>query len=129
MRLPLPDACCDVVSIAFGLRNVAEPARAVREFFRVLRPGGRVIVLEFSTPTNPVIRWLNAVYSGKVMPITATWIAGDRSGAYKYLPRSVDTFLSREATLGLLQDAGFVECVAKPLTFGVAVVYRGVKRS
>src|SRR5690606_32129783 len=56
-RLPIADACCDVVSIAFGIRNVADPAKAMREFFRVLRPGGRVIVLEFSRPTNPVLRW------------------------------------------------------------------------
>ncbi len=125
--MPLPDACCDVVSIAFGIRNVADPRKAMAEFYRVLRPGGRVIVLEFSTPTNPILRRLNAFYCGKVMPVTATWIARDKSGAYKYLPRSVDTFLTREAMLDTLRGAGFTDCIAKPLTFGVAVVYRGIK--
>ncbi len=127
MSLPLPEACVDVVSIAFGLRNVAEPARALAEFHRVLRPGGRVIVLEFSKPANPLLRRLNDFYCGRVMPITATLIARDRSGAYKYLPRSVETFLDRDKLMGMMGDAGFTEVTHKPLTFGVAVVYRGVK--
>lgn len=122
-RLPLPDACCDVVSIAFGLRNVADPGRAMAEFHRVLRPGGRVVVLEFSRPTNPLLRRLNDFYCGTIMPRTATWIARDRSGAYKYLPSSVNTFLGREETLQLIRDAGFRDTVLKPLTFGVAVIY------
>lgn len=127
MRLPLPDACCDVVSIAFGIRNVAKPRVAMTEFYRVLRPGGRVIVLEFSEPTFTPLRWFNRFYTHKVMPITATMIAGDKSGAYKYLPRSVSTFLSREAMVDLIEGAGFAELTLKPLTFGIAVCYRGVK--
>lgn len=126
-RLPIADACCDVVSIAFGIRNVADPAKAMREFFRVLRPGGRVIVLEFSRPTNPVLRWLNDFYCGKIMPHTATWIAGDKSGAYKYLPTSVATFVTREGMTRMMHDAGFRDVTLKPLTFGIAVVYRGIK--
>lgn len=128
MRLPLPNACCDVVSIAFGIRNVAEPAKAMREFYRVLRPGGRCVVLEFSQPTNPLIRWGNNLYCGKIMPHTATWIAGDKSGAYKYLPKSVDTFVTREGMVSMMEASGFRDVVLKPLTFGVAVVYRGVKK-
>src|SRR5207253_3272399 len=77
--LPLPDACCDVVSIAFGIRNVQDPAAAVREFRRVLRSGGRVIILEFSQPTNPGLRCLNDLYCCGLMPHTATWISRDRS--------------------------------------------------
>jgi demethylmenaquinone methyltransferase/2-methoxy-6-polyprenyl-1,4-benzoquinol methylase len=127
MQLPLPDASCNVVSIAFGLRNVADPRQAIAEFFRVLRPGGRVIVLEFSRPANPLLRRLNDFYCGRVMPVTATLIAGDRSGAYHYLPRSVDTFLDRQATLDVLRERGFIDVTPTTLTFGVAVIYRGIK--
>jgi demethylmenaquinone methyltransferase/2-methoxy-6-polyprenyl-1,4-benzoquinol methylase len=124
--LPLPDACCDVVSIAFGIRNVADPAAAVREFFRVLRPGGRLIILEFSLPTNPVLRGLYNLYFRKVLPRTATLISGDKTGAYKYLPESVNTFIGREQMAGMMRDAGFKEVSQRPLTFGVCVAYRGV---
>jgi demethylmenaquinone methyltransferase/2-methoxy-6-polyprenyl-1,4-benzoquinol methylase len=129
MRLPLADASADVVSIAFGIRNVADPAKAIREFFRVLRPGGRLIILEFSLPTNPVMRGLYNFYFRLILPHTATWIAGDKSGAYKYLPQSVNTFIDRPAMVKLMGEAGFVEPAVKPLTMGIAVVYRGMKRS
>lgn len=126
-QLPLPDACCDVVSIAFGIRNVQNVDTALAEFHRVLRPGGRVIVLEFSEPTNPVLRGFNRFYCGKIMPHTATWVSGDRSGAYKYLPKSVETFMTRAQMQTHLESARFVEIVQKPMTFGVCVAYRGRK--
>ncbi len=124
--LPLPDACCDVVSIAFGIRNVADPAAAIHEFFRVLRPGGRLIILEFSLPTNPVLRSLYNFYFRKILPRTATLISGDNTGAYKYLPESVNTFIGREQMAGVMRDAGFRDVSQHPLTFGVCVAYRGV---
>jgi demethylmenaquinone methyltransferase/2-methoxy-6-polyprenyl-1,4-benzoquinol methylase len=124
--LPLPDACADVVSIAFGIRNVQSIPTALKEFRRILKPGGRVIILEFSKPTNPLIRVLNDFYCGKVMPITATLISGDKSGAYKYLPKSVDTFISRENMMKMMADAGFASVQQFPMTFGVCVCYRGV---
>jgi demethylmenaquinone methyltransferase / 2-methoxy-6-polyprenyl-1,4-benzoquinol methylase len=126
--LPLADASADVVSIAFGLRNVQEPHKALAEFHRVLRPGGRVIVLEFSQPKNRLIRFFNDLYCAKIMPHTATWLSGDKSGAYKYLPMSVATFMNREQMKQALRDAGFVDVTEHPMTFGVAVVYRGYKR-
>jgi demethylmenaquinone methyltransferase/2-methoxy-6-polyprenyl-1,4-benzoquinol methylase len=125
--LPLPDACADVVSIAFGIRNVADPAAAVREFHRVLRPGGRLIVLEFSLPTNPVLRGLYNFYFRKVLPRTATLISRDKTGAYKYLPESVNTFITRDRMTEMMRDAGFTDVEQHPMTFGVCVCYRGVK--
>ncbi|MBX3403681.1 MAG: bifunctional demethylmenaquinone methyltransferase/2-methoxy-6-polyprenyl-1,4-benzoquinol methylase UbiE [Phycisphaeraceae bacterium] len=118
-RLPLADACADVVSIAFGIRNVQDVDRALSEFRRVLRAGGRLVVLEFCEPRNPLVRWFNNFYCRQIMPRTATWISGDRSGAYKYLPRSVETFLSPEQLRGKIESAGFADTRFNPLTLGI----------
>jgi demethylmenaquinone methyltransferase/2-methoxy-6-polyprenyl-1,4-benzoquinol methylase len=125
--LPLPDACCEVVSIAFGIRNVVDPMAAFREFFRILRPGGRVIILEFSLPTNALLRTMYNFYFKQILPRTATWISGDKTGAYKYLPQSVNTFIGRETMVKMLTDVGFQSVTQKPLTFGICVCYRGFK--
>jgi demethylmenaquinone methyltransferase/2-methoxy-6-polyprenyl-1,4-benzoquinol methylase len=127
MALPLPDASADVVSIAFGIRNVADPATAVREFFRVLRPSGRLVILEFSLPTNALLRGLYNFYFRKILPRTATLVSGDRTGAYKYLPESVNTFIGREQMMTMMRDAGFTQVEQHPMTFGVCVCYRGLK--
>jgi demethylmenaquinone methyltransferase/2-methoxy-6-polyprenyl-1,4-benzoquinol methylase len=126
--LPLPDACCDVISIAFGIRNVQNPAAALREFRRVLRPGGRAIVLEFSLPANRVLRAMYNFYFRQVLPRTATWISRDRTGAYKYLPESVNTFITRDRMVQMMRDAGFETVEQFPMTFGVCVCYRGFVR-
>ncbi len=127
-RLPMDDESVDVVSIAFGIRNVADPAQALREFYRVLRPGGRLVILEFNQPTNGIVRLGYNFYFRHVMPRTAALVAGDRSGAYRYLPRSVSTFLDRPATLNLMCETGFTHTRSWPLTLGIAVIYRGVKQ-
>ena len=125
MDIPFGDASFDIVSIAFGIRNVTDPAKAVREFQRVLRPGGRVMILEFSQPRNRVLRLLNSIYCGHIMPLTATLLSGDRSGAYRYLPKSVATFADRQALERMFIDAGFVDITQHPMTFGVCVAYLG----
>ncbi|TVQ33723.1 MAG: bifunctional demethylmenaquinone methyltransferase/2-methoxy-6-polyprenyl-1,4-benzoquinol methylase UbiE [Phycisphaeraceae bacterium] len=126
MALPQEDASVDIVTIAFGIRNVTDPARALAEFRRVLRPGGRLVVLEFSEPRSPLIARMNRFWCSTVMPRTATWISRDTSGAYRYLPRSIETFLDREEMVRSLDAAGFGAITQKPLTFGVCVCYRGL---
>ena len=127
MRLPVADQSVDIVSIAFGIRNVARPEAAFREFHRVLRRAGRLVILEFGLPTNRLLRGLYNLYFRHVLPRTAALIARDRSGAYKYLPQSVHTFLDRDAMMAMLRAAGFSDTTAKPLTAGIALIYRGVK--
>jgi demethylmenaquinone methyltransferase / 2-methoxy-6-polyprenyl-1,4-benzoquinol methylase len=122
--LPLPDASCDVLSIAFGIRNVQDIAAALAEFRRVLRPGGRLLVLEFSEPTNPILRALNRFYTHTVMPRTATWISRDRSGAYRYLPKSIEKQIGRAEMEAAIRAAGFGPVTQHPMTFGVCVCYR-----
>lgn len=127
MNLQFGDASFDVVSIAFGIRNVAEPSRAIEEFHRVLKPGGRLIVLEFDRPRFAPMRWFNDFYCGTIMPRTATWISGDKSGAYRYLPKSVETFMSREAMIETMRKTGFHDITANSLTFGICACYRAIK--
>jgi demethylmenaquinone methyltransferase/2-methoxy-6-polyprenyl-1,4-benzoquinol methylase len=126
MNLPFSDGSFDVVSIAFGLRNVGDPAKALREFRRVLRSGGRVVVLEFDRPRNGLIAWANDLYTSKIMPLTATLISRDTSGAYKYLPKSVETFLTREQLGVAMREAGFSGVKQTAMTFGVCVCSVGV---
>jgi len=127
-NLPFADGSFDIVSIAFGIRNVGDPMKALREFRRVLAPargggGGRLMVLEFSQPGNGFMRWFNEVYCARIMPITATMISRDRSGAYRYLPQSVAKFPSGEAFATMLREAGFASVSMTPMTCGICTAY------
>lgn len=126
-RLPLEDGCVSIVSCAFGVRNFENLGEGLREMHRVLRPGGRVVVLEFTRPTNPLARRLYEIYANRIMPTAATWVSGDTSGAYRYLPQSVGSFLDAASMLAELGRAGFVRPTATPLTFGVVTVYLGFR--
>ena len=122
MDLAIPDASVDVLSIAFGIRNVADPARAFSEFHRVLKPGGRLVVLEFTQPPMGLVRFLNGLYCRHLMPWTAALIARDRGGAYRYLPRSVDPFLDHHGLADALRRAGFTVVRQQLMTLGVVAV-------
>ncbi len=125
MALTVETASVDIVSIAFGLRNVSAPTIALAEFRRVLRPGGRLVVLEFDEPTNGLIRAANRFYTHRIMPWTASLLARDTSGAYRYLPRSVETFLSRDRLREAILAAGFARVEQTALTFGTCVISCG----
>ncbi|MFG0304873.1 MAG: ubiquinone/menaquinone biosynthesis methyltransferase [Phycisphaerales bacterium JB040] len=121
MALPHDDASFDVVSIAFGIRNVQHPEQAMAEFSRVLKPGGRLVILEFDTPRLAPVRWFNSFYAGWVMPRTATLIARDRSGAYKYLPKSVGTFMPAAKLRELAEASGLTTPRSRALSMGICV--------
>ncbi len=125
MELDVPNEFANVVSIAFGIRNVTDPSQALCEFRRILQPGGRVIILEFSLPRNLLLRAGYNFYFNHIMPRTATLLSRDRSGAYKYLPRSVNTFIERDAMVSRMEDAGFINVTQHPMTFGICIGYLG----
>ena len=125
MNLPFSDASFDIVSIAFGIRNVADPVRALREFHRVLRAHGRLVILEFSRPTNLLVRLGSSVFCDYIMPVTATLIARDRSGAYQYLPRSVKTFLDPAEMVDLVNREGFEDVRSISMALGICTLYVG----
>ncbi len=123
-QLPFADASFDILTIAFGIRNVQDPRRALAEFRRVLRPGGRLVILEFAEPRFAPVRWFNDLYCRRVMPVTATWISKDTSGAYKYLPKSVQTFTPPEELKSWMVAAGFAGPRDWGLTLGICRCYR-----
>lgn len=125
--LPFDDRTFDVVSIAFGIRNVQDMDLALGQFARVLRPGGRLVILEFERPGTPIVRTFHDFYCGWLMPRTATLISGDNTGAYRYLPRSVGTFCSAEDLRLGVARAGFDPVRSRRLTFGICACTVGVR--
>tara|TARA_Y100000589_G_scaffold309990_1_gene327963 strand:- start:1904 stop:2296 length:393 start_codon:yes stop_codon:yes gene_type:complete len=127
MNLDVPDASFDIVSIAFGIRNVTTPAKAIAEFHRVLRPGGRLVILEFCQPRFAPMRLFNGFYCKRIMPMTASLIARDRSGAYRYLPRSVETFSEPDRLAELMSSNGFRDIRQTRMTLGICAASVGTK--
>ncbi len=126
--LPFRSAAFDGVMVAFGVRNFTDMAAGLQGIWRVLKPGGRLVVLELSHPRYPVVRHLYRFYAGYVM----TWIGGAISGdadAYRYLQVSVAGFPARERFRSLMNRAGFVDTGWRDLSLGIATVYWGDKRS
>ena len=124
--LPFPDDSFDCVSIAFGLRNVTDKDLALRSMLRVLKPGGRLLVLEFSKPANPLLEKAYDSYSFRVLPFMGKLVAGD-SDSYQYLAESIRMHPDQETLLGMLEDAGFVNCEYHNLPGGVVALHRGFK--
>lgn len=121
LNLPFDDASFDVVTVAFGLRNMADYEAAVREMRRVLRPGGRLVILDFSLPKG-ILRGPYRWYLHKVLPKMAGWLTGQKD-AYEYLGGSIEAFPAGDAMNALLEECGFVEPSCTPMTFGVVSLY------
>lgn len=121
LHLPLPDASFDAATVAFGLRNMADYEAALREFRRILRPGGHLMVLDFSLPQG-LLRAPYRLYLHHVLPHIAGWVTGN-SGAYDYLGDSIEAFPRGAAFIDLLQRAGYQGGTALPLSMGIATLY------
>jgi len=122
-KLPFADATFDVVTIAFGLRNIPDIPKALAEFRRVLRPGGRLVALEFHPPRRQALGGLLSFYLWKIMPRTAGLIARDRTGAYRYLCTSMHSFMQPEELSAAMQQAGFSEASFRRLNFDLAAIH------
>ena len=125
--LPFEDDQFQIVSVAFGLRNVADTRRGLREMTRVCRPGGRVAVLEFSQPRSRLFGAVYRWYFRHILPRIGQLISGSRMEAYHYLPESVGEFPSGEALAAVMTDCGLTDVRFRPLTFGIATLYWGRK--
>jgi demethylmenaquinone methyltransferase/2-methoxy-6-polyprenyl-1,4-benzoquinol methylase len=125
LDLPFADAEFQLVSVAFGLRNMSDTDRGLREIRRVLAPGGSVAILEFSKPTALGLKQTYEFYFRRVLPWIGQRLARNRQSAYEYLPASVMEFPDGQALLDRLAAVGFTELSAKPLTFGIATLYIG----
>ena len=126
MRIPVPDGVADAATVAFGVRNVQKIDVAVRELARVLRPGGRLAILEFSVPRIPGLAALYRWYFSRVLPLIGRAISG-HSGAYSYLPASVGAFPPPDEFVTLLRQSGFTDVRAVPLTLGIVYLYAAVR--
>jgi len=122
VRIPFKTDCFDVVTMAFGIRNVKEPVPCLKEIHRVLKSGGRTIILEFSLPHNFLVRGLYLIYFRHILPHIGAAISGDNR-AYRYLNKTVETFPFGKAFMKLLSQTGFQAVEAHPLSFGIATIY------
>lgn len=126
MALPFNDNSFDVYTISFGIRNVTRPQDALREAFRVLRPGGRIMVLEFSHIPSDMLRWIYDRYSFNFIPLMGEMIANDRD-SYQYLVESIRKFPDQDRFLNMIRKVGFENAKYRNLTMGVSCLHSGWK--
>jgi len=124
--LPFPDHYFNVVTIAFGLRNVTDKAAALKEMFRVLKPGGQVLILEFSEVKADFLKPIYDAYSFKILPKLGEWVAQDAE-SYQYLAESIRKHPNQAKLLEMLEIAGFEQCKVNNFLSGIVALHRGVK--
>ncbi len=127
LRLPFAGGSFSVASCAFGIRNFQEFLPGLAEIRRVLKPGGRIVILEFSQPAGRFTGRAYSFYSQHIMPAIATRISGDQTGAYRYLPQSVSSFAAVDEVARQLVSVGFADVTCHPLTMGVVTIFMGVR--
>lgn len=126
LQLPLPDRSADVATVAFGIRNVADRAEGIRELARVVRPGGRVVVLELSTPPGAILGGLYRLYFTRILPLIGRLVSGD-GGAYRYLPETVLAWPRPDEFAGEMEAAGLVDVEYRLLSRGICALHVGRK--
>ena len=127
LTLPFLDNTFDVVSVGFGIRNVSDLELGIREMTRVAAPGGRVVILEFTQPTNLLFRSLYYFYFTKILPFIGNRISGSEDDAYGYLPRSVMKFPDCDALKGVMEQCGLIDVRFYRKTFGIVAIHVGKK--
>jgi ubiquinone/menaquinone biosynthesis methyltransferases len=113
-------------TVAFGVRNLSRTLQGLREMHRILRPSGKLLILEFSRPTNPIIKPVYTFYLNRVLPVVAGLISGDKE-AYQYLASSIAAFYEPSELLDMMREAGFGSVTRMPLSFGIVSIYIGIK--
>jgi demethylmenaquinone methyltransferase/2-methoxy-6-polyprenyl-1,4-benzoquinol methylase len=124
--LPFPDDSFDCITIAFGLRNVTDKDLALRSMLRVLKPGGRLLVLEFSKPRNDLLSKAYDTYSFRVLPLMGRLVAND-SESYQYLAESIRMHPDQDTLKDMMEDAGFSRCEYHDMTGGIVALHKGIK--
>ena len=124
--IPAPTNSFWGCTVAFGVRNLSQTLQGLKEMHRILRPSGKLLILEFSRPTNPIVKPIYAFYLNRVLPAVAGLISGDKE-AYQYLASSIAAFYEPEELLAMMREAGFASVSRVPLTFGIVSLYIGIK--
>ncbi len=127
-ELPFPEGSFNGVTVAFGVRNLGNLEKGISEMFRILSPGGKAVILEFSRPSNPLFGPIYKFYLFNILPRIAGLISGDRE-AYQYLAESIYAFKSASQLTSMMKEAGFVQVKDLPMTFGIVTLYTGIRPS